>query len=166
VVDFGCGTGVLSIELARWAHHVTAIDRSRLALEAARVRAKREGRPNIQFVEADLHALPKTLGGKDLVVISQSLHHVEQPERVLEGAARMLKPGGRVVVMELMPHQEEWVKSRLGHHHLGFEPATLVAAMAAAGLSEVQLTPSVRDGGSPFRAFLVTGARASPRVRH
>jgi 2-polyprenyl-3-methyl-5-hydroxy-6-metoxy-1,4-benzoquinol methylase len=166
VVDFGCGTGVLSVELARWAHRVTAIDRSAQALAAARVRAKREGLSNIHFVEADLHALPKNLGGKDLVVISQSLHHVEQPERVLEGAARMLKPGGRVVVLELMPHQEEWVKPRLGHHHLGFEPATLVAAMSSAGFSEVQLTPSARDGGSPFRAFLLTGARANPRARH
>jgi ArsR family transcriptional regulator len=166
VVDFGCGTGVLSVELARWAHRVTAIDRSAQALAAARARAEREGLSNIQFVEADLHALPKTFRGKDLVVISQSLHHVEQPERVLEGAARMLKPAGRVVVLELMPHQEEWVKPRLGHHHLGFEPAALVAAMSAAGFSEVQLTPSARDGGSPFRAFLLTGARANPRARH
>jgi 2-polyprenyl-3-methyl-5-hydroxy-6-metoxy-1,4-benzoquinol methylase len=166
VVDFGCGTGVLSVELARWAQRVTAIDRSAQALAAARARAEREGLSNIQFVEADLHALPKTFRGKDLVVISQSLHHVEQPERVLEGAARMLKPAGRVVVMELMPHQEEWVKPRLGHHHLGFEPAALVAAMSAAGFSEVQLTPSARDGGSPFRAFLLTGARANPRARH
>lgn len=163
VVDFGCGTGVLSVELARWAHRVTAVDRSAVALEAARIRAKREGLNNIQFVEADLHALPKNLGGKDLVVISQSLHHVEQPERVLAGAARVLKPGGRVVVLELMPHDEQWVKSRLGHHHLGFEPAGLVAAMSAAGFSDVQLTPSARDGGSAFRAFLLTGSRARSR---
>jgi 2-polyprenyl-3-methyl-5-hydroxy-6-metoxy-1,4-benzoquinol methylase len=163
VVDFGCGTGVLSVELARWAHRVTAIDRSAVALEAAKVRARREGIGNIHFVEADLHALPKNLGGKDLVVISQSLHHVERPQPVLAGAARVLKPGGRVVVLELMPHDEQWVKSRLGHHHLGFEPATLVDAMAAAGFSDVQLTPSARDGGSAFRAFLLTGTRARSR---
>lgn len=163
VVDFGCGTGVLSVELARWAHRVTAVDRSPVALEAARIRAKREGLNNIAFVEADLHALPKNLSGKDLVVISQSLHHVEQPERVLAGAARVLKPGGRVVVLELMPHDEQWVKSRLGHHHLGFEPSTLVTAMAAAGFSDVALTPSARDGGSAFRAFLLTGSRARSR---
>ncbi len=163
VVDFGCGTGVLSVELARWAHQVTAVDRSPVALEAARIRAKREDLHNIQFVEADLHALPKNLGGKDLVVISQSLHHVEQPERVLAGAARVLKPGGRVVVLELMPHDEQWVKSRLGHHHLGFEPSTLVAAMRSAGFGEVQLTPSAREGGSAFRAFLLTGSRGRSR---
>ncbi len=163
VVDFGCGTGVLSVELARWAHRVTAVDRSAVALEAARIRAKREGLNNIHFVEADLHALPKNLGGKDLVVISQSLHHVAQPELVLAGAAKVLKPGGRVVVLELMPHDEQWVKSRLGHHHLGFEPSALVTAMGAAGFSDVQLTPSARDGASAFRAFLLTGSRARSR---
>lgn len=157
VVDFGCGTGVLSVELARWAKHVTAIDRSGVALDAAKARAKREGLTNIAFVEADLHALPKSVGGKDLVVISQSLHHVDQPARVLETAARVLKPGGRLVVLELMPHDEQWVKSRLGHHHLGFEPQALVGAMSAAGFTGVQLTPSARDGGSAFRAFLLTG---------
>lgn len=163
VVDFGCGTGVLSVELARWARHVTAIDRSALALDAARVRARREACDNITFVEADLHGLPRSVAGKDLVVISQSLHHVEHPGRVLAEAARVLKPGGRAVVLELMPHDEQWVTSRLGHAHLGFEPATLVAAMGAAGFSDVQLTPSARDGGSPFRAFLLTGSRAKSR---
>lgn len=159
VVDFGCGTGLLSVELARWAQKVTAVDRSAVALDAARARAKREGMTNIAFVEADLHALPKNLNGKDLVVISQSLHHVDQPARVLESAARVLKPNGRVVVLELMPHDEQWVTSRLGHHHLGFEPPQLVAAMTAAGFTGVQLTPSPRDGGSAFRAFLLTGIK-------
>lgn len=163
VVDFGCGTGVLSVELARWAHRVTAIDRSAGALEAARERAQREGCHNITFVEADLHGLPRGVAGKDLVVMSQSLHHVAHPERVLAEAARVLKPGGRAVVLELLPHDEQWVKSRLGHAHLGFEPGTLVSAMAAAGFTDVQLTPSARDGGSPFRAFLLTGTRARSR---
>ncbi len=165
VADFGCGTGVLSVELARWAQQVTAIDSSASALDAARVRAKREGHDNIQFVEADLHALPKNFGAKDLVVISQSLHHVDHPERALAEAARVLKPGGRVVVLELMPHQEEWVKTRLGHRHLGFEPATLIAAMTTAGFQDVRLTPSARDGGSPFRAFLLTGSRGQARAK-
>jgi ArsR family transcriptional regulator len=163
VVDFGCGTGVLSVELARWAQRVTAIDHSAVALEAARARARREGVKNVQFLEADLRALPKGVQGNDLVVLSQSLHHVEQPERVLAEAARVLKPGGRAMVLELMPHDERWVTARLGHQHLGFQPATLVGAMSAAGFTDVHLTPSARDGGSPFRAFLLTGSRGRAR---
>lgn len=159
VADFGCGSGVLTLELARWAGHVTAIDRSSPALEQAKARLSREKRSNVSFVEADLHALPADLPKHDLVVISQSLHHVDAPEAVLEQAARLLKPGGRVVVLELSPHHEAWVKARLGHMHLGFEPGRLEAALVEAGFVDVQLTPAPRDGSAPFRAFLLTATR-------
>jgi ArsR family transcriptional regulator len=141
------------------------VDRSPDALAAARARAKREGLSNITFVEADLHELPKKFGAMDLVVMSQSLHHVAHPERAVSEAARVVKPGGRLIVLELMPHEEEWVTTRLGHRHLGFEPAILVEAMTKAGFCDVRLTPSVRDGGAPFRAFLLTGSRAQLKSR-
>ena len=165
VVDFGCGTGVLSVELARWARRVTAVDQSRVALDAARARAKREGCTNISFLEGDLHALPKSLSAKDLVVMSQSLHHVEFPTQVLAQAAQVLRPGGRAVVLELMPHQEEWVVPRLGHRHLGFEPSVLVQALNDVGFVDVSLTHSPRDGTSAFRAFLLTATRGPSRAR-
>lgn len=159
VADFGCGSGVLTVELSRWARHVTAIDRSAAALEQAKARLAREKRGNVTFVEADLHALPATLPRQDLVVISQSLHHVQAPEAVLAQAAKLLKPGGRLVVLELMPHQETWVRARLGHQHLGFEPGKLQQALADAGFVDVTLTSTPRDGSAPFRAFLLTASR-------
>lgn len=166
VADFGCGSGVLTLELSRWARHVTAIDRSAPALEQARARLSREKRGNVTFVEADLHALPPGLPKHDLVVISQSLHHVSDPAAVLTQAGRLLKPGGRVVVMELLPHGEAWVKTRLGHQHLGFEPGALEAALEAAGFVDVTLTSTPRDGSSAFRAFLLTATRpARPTKR-
>ncbi|MBE2248021.1 MAG: metalloregulator ArsR/SmtB family transcription factor [Myxococcus sp.] len=161
VADFGCGSGVLTLELSRWARHVTAIDRSPQALEQARARLAREKCKNVSFVEADLHELPPGLPKHDLVVISQSLHHVSDPAAVLAQAAQLLKPGGRLVVMELSPHGEAWVKARLGHQHLGFEPAVLEAALTASGFTDVTLTPTPRDGSSPFRAFLLTATRPS-----
>jgi ArsR family transcriptional regulator len=157
VVDFGCGTGVLTVELARWAKRVTAVDRSPQALHQAEARAEREGLKNVAWLEADLHDLPIASGKKELVVASQSLHHVDAPNAVLAEAARILEPGGKVVVLELMPHREEWVRERLGHKHLGFEPDVLEEQLVAAGFRHVQLTPAPRDGGSPFRAFLLTG---------
>lgn len=159
VVDFGCGTGVLTVELARWARRVTAIDRSASALEQASARATRAGLSNITFLEADLHELSIGTGKKDLVVVSQSLHHVESPPAVLCEAARILKPGGRIIILELMPHTERWVHERLGHVHLGFEPTVLQAALADAGFKQVEFTPYSRDGGSPFRVFLLTGVK-------
>ncbi len=155
VVDFGCGSGVLTVELARWAKHVTAIDRSEAALKQAAERAQRLN--NVTFLKADLGDLPPSVTNQDLVVISQSLHHVEDPRAVLAQAERVLKPGGKVVVLELMPHDEQWVQSRLGHKHLGFEPAALEALLRQAGFEQLQLVPSARDGATPFRAFLLTG---------
>jgi ArsR family transcriptional regulator len=159
VVDFGCGTGVLSGSIARWARSVVAIDQSRQALQKARERARREGLKNIEFLSQDLHQLSLPSGKKDLVVISQSLHHVEEPGAVLKEAARLLKPGGRVVVLELMPHTEEWVRERLGHRHLGFEPDMLSSQLKQAGFSDVSCETHARDASSPFRVFLLTGVK-------
>ena len=159
VVDFGCGTGVLSVSMARWAKSVTAIDFSGPALEQARKRGARAHLKNISFLKEDLHKLSLAGGKKDLVVLSQSLHHVEAPEPVLHEAARILKPGGRVVVLELMPHQESWVRERLGHRHLGFEPQALESVMKKAGFRALQRDIHAREGASAFRAFLLTGEK-------
>jgi len=159
LVDFGCGTGVLTVELARWARHVTAIDRSATALHKARAEAERLGLHNLTFLEANLEALPLKSAAYDLVVLSQSLHHVESYERVLTEGARLLRPGGRMVVLELLPHDEQWVRASLGHRHLGFEPNALSEAMRAAGLESPSLVSSPRDAASPFKAFLLTGTR-------
>ena len=159
VADFGCGSGVLSVELARWAKKVVAIDRAASSLEQARARAGKAGLTNVTFLEADLHKLPLPSGKKDLVVISQSLHHVTEPAAVLQEAARLLKPGGRIVVLELMPHQEKWVEEQLGHVHLGFQPDSLLEQLAEAGFKNVDFTPYPREAASPFRVFLLTGAR-------
>jgi 2-polyprenyl-3-methyl-5-hydroxy-6-metoxy-1,4-benzoquinol methylase len=163
VADFGCGTGVLSASLARWAKRVVAIDQSRQALKKARERARREGLRNIDFLEEDLHQLSLPPGKLDLVVLSQSLHHMAQPAAVLREAARILKPKGKVVVLELMPHEEGWVRDRLGHKHLGFPPDALAAELREAGFSEVACEIHGRDSApareGTFRVFLLTGVK-------
>ena len=157
VVDFGCGTGVLTVEMARWAKRVVAIDANSEVLSKAKERAQRAGVSNVTFLREDLHRLSLPDARKDLVVISQSLHHVEDPKTVLSEAARILKPGGRLVLLELMPHDERWVRERLGHRHLGFDPEMLRALLKEVGFAKVELTPHARDVSSPFRVFLLTG---------
>jgi len=159
VADFGCGTGTLSVSIARWASRVWAIDQSAEALAQARERATREGRTNITFLREDLHRLSLPPAERDLVVISQSLHHMESPPAVLAEAARILKPGGKLVVLELMPHDERWVRERLGHRHLGFAPETLEASLREVGFGSLSRETHARDGASPFRVFLLTGVK-------
>lgn len=159
VADFGCGTGALSVSIAQWAKKVTAIDYSPHALEKARERARREGISNIGFLREDLHDLSLPTGKTDLVVLSQSLHHMEDPEAVVREAARILKRGGRAVVLELMPHEERWVTERLGHRHLGFSPETLERQLEQAGFGQIRCETHARDASSPFRVFLLTGVK-------
>ena len=153
VADLGCGTGALSVEMARWARSVVAIDKSRDALEVARARAEREGAKNVEFVAADLHKLDLRRR-LDLVVASQSLHFVDDPPRVLSQARKLLKKGGRMLVLELLPHGEEWVRDRLGHRWLGFEPAQLAATLEAEGFGSIS-TEMLPGGSGAFRPFLL-----------
>lgn len=159
VVDFGCGTGVLTVEIARWARRVVAIDANADVLAQARERAQRSDATNVTFVCEDLHRLSLPDGRKDLVVISQSLHHVDEPKKVIAEAARILKAGGRLVVLELMPHDERWVRERLGHRHLGFDPEWVRGLMKESGFNRLELTQHAREGVSAFRVFLLTGEK-------
>ena len=159
VADFGCGSGSLSLEMARWAKSVTAIDTSAQALSKARERAEAAGEGlarRIRFVKDDLHSLSVKSASLDLVVISQSLHHVETPEKVVREAARVLKPGGHCVLVELLPHKEKWVLDRLGHRAMGFEPETVRGWLKAAGFGRLDLDASVSRTTDPFRVFLFT----------
>jgi ArsR family transcriptional regulator len=93
------------------------------------------------------------------VIVSQSLHHMQEPKAVLGEAFRILKPGGRLIVLELMPHAETWVLERLGHRHLGFEPAELEKVFGALGFIRVVRVAHDRLGGSPFRVFMLNGEK-------
>lgn len=159
VVDFGCGTGVLTVAMAKWAKTVTAIDHNADVLEQAKERARAAKLKNVSFLRADLHDLGLPSGKKDLVVLSQSLHHVERPEAVLKEAARILEPGGKIIVLELLPHDEKWVLDRLGHRHLGFEPDALKETLESLKFRNIQKELHARNGDSPFRVFLLTGEK-------
>jgi len=159
VADFGCGTGVLSVSIARWAKTVVAIDQNADALAEARARAKRQGARNITFLREDLHHLSLPAERTGLVVLSQSLHHVEDPQAVLAEAARILVHAGKVVVLELMPHRETWVRERLGHRHLGFQPADLERQLRKAGFERVNREVHPQNASSPFRVFLLSGEK-------
>src|SRR4051794_3535717 len=153
VADLGCGTGSLSVEIARWARGVLAIDRNPEVLVSARERAEREEARNVEFFAADLHDFT-TRRRFDLVVASQSLHFLDDPPRVVRSARKLLKKGGRLLVLELLPHGEEWVRERLGHRYLGFDPVELAATLEEEGFGSI-ISEILPGESSPFRPFLL-----------
>ena len=153
-VDLGCGSGVLSAELARLCREVVGVDVSPKALSAARAHVDRMGLSNVRFVEANMDALDIAPGSCDLALLSQTLHHLPDPMVGIETAARLLKPEGSLILMELLPHKEAWVKEKLGHLHLGFSAMELEAMLGRAGLQIRALETLPPSRGERFRTVL------------
>lgn len=161
VADLGCGEGYLSIEAARWAKRVIAVDRSADVLARARELAARRRVKNITWKRGEIERVPLPDQSVDLAVLSQALHHAAQPAVALAEASRIVKPGGRVLVLDLRAHEEQWVKTRLGDKWLGFEDEELQTMLAQAGLSDVKLTVGSRKTGDPFTVLIGSGMRTT-----
>src|SRR5581483_11123739 len=99
VADLGCGEGYLTIEAARWAARVIAVDRSDVVLERARALARRRRVSNVIWKRGELEKLPIPDGLVDVAMLSQALHHAQNPTRAVAEAARVTAPGGRVLVL-------------------------------------------------------------------
>ncbi|HEY7791404.1 MAG TPA: metalloregulator ArsR/SmtB family transcription factor [Vicinamibacterales bacterium] len=159
VADLGCGEGYLTIETAAWAGRVFAIDRSEPALRRARQLARRRRVRNIIWKRGDLERVPLPDASVDVALLSQALHHAQDPARALAEAARILRPGGRLVVLDLRAHEETWVQRRLGDRWLGFEDDELARLMKDAGLHEVRVRVGATLKGDPFTVLIASGRR-------
>ncbi len=163
VADLGCGEGYLTIEASRWAARVVAVDRSAAVLARARALAARRGVRNVVWREGELERLPIPDGSVDVALLSQALHHAESPDRALAEAARILVPGGRVLLLDLREHDQAWVRDRLGDRWLGFGDQQLGALLKAAGLDDVKVTVGARRAGDPFTVLVASGVKPAPR---
>ncbi len=158
VADLGCGEGYLTIETARWAKHVTAIDRSSDVLVRAKELAARRRVRNITWKMGEIERVPLKDASVDLVLLSQALHHANQPDRALAEARRILKPGGRVLLLDLRAHQEAWVTDTLGDRRLGFRDDELRDLLKASGFADVQLRVGAGRTGDPFVVLVASGS--------
>jgi ArsR family transcriptional regulator len=163
VADLGCGEGYLTIEAACWASRVIAVDRSAAVLERAKGLARRRRVSNVVWKRGELEKLPIRDGTVDVALLSQALHHARDPGRAVSEAARITVPGGRVLLLDLRSHGEEWVRVKLGDERLGFRDEDLARLLTAAGLHDVKVAVGARKIGDPFTVLIASGTkRASP----
>jgi SAM-dependent methyltransferase len=165
VADLGCGEGYLTIEAARWARRVVAVDSSRAVLARARVRAARQKVRNIVWKQGTLEHLPLEDGSVDVALLSQALHHAEPPEAAVSEARRILRPGGRVVVLDLRRHDQAWVGPTLGDKRLGFTEAELRRLLTGAGFDHVTVRIGARRSADPFTVLIAGGQSPFPQNR-
>ncbi len=164
VADLGCGEGYLTLEASRFARRVVAIDRSATVLSRAKALAERRGRTNIVWKRGEIEKLPLNDASVDIALLSQALHHAEDPGKALAEAVRIVKPGGRVLLLDLRRHDERWVRERLGDRWLGFDDDELHRLLASAGLKDVKVAVGARRTRDPFTVLVASGTKA-PAVR-
>jgi SAM-dependent methyltransferase len=163
VVDIGCGEGYLTIEAAQWARHVTAIDRSPDVLARAKALGSRRRVSNVTWKRGEMEKLPLADASVDLAVLSQALHHAADPAGAVREAARVVRPGGHVLVLELRAHHEAWVREQLGDRWLGFNDEELRGMLERALLSGARLTVGSRRAGDPFTVLVASGVKERRR---
>jgi len=139
VGDLGSGTGPLAALLAPLTTRVIAVDESPAMLAAARERTRHF--PNVECRQGALEALPIDDETLDLAMIVLVLHHLPEPARAVEEASRALRPAGRLVLVDMMPHERSEYRDEMGHQWLGFDQETVLAWCRAAGLGRVWYRP-------------------------
>lgn len=165
VADLGCGEGYLTMEAARWAARVVAVDRSETVLDRAKALARRRRVSNVIWKKGDLERLPMQDASVDIAMLSQALHHARDPARAVAEAARVTRPGGRVLLLDLRAHDEEWVRAKLGDRRLGFEDDELRRMLTAAGLADVQVRVGARKAGDPFTVLIASGRKTQAATK-
>jgi ArsR family transcriptional regulator len=157
VGDLGCGTGQMSAALAPFVRRVIAVDTSAAMLQAAK---KRLGAfDNIELRRGDLEALPIDDARLDAATMALVLHHLPDPAAVLKEVARVLKPGGRLMLVDMLPHDRESYRQQMGHVWLGFSEDQLRRFVRDGGLGDVRVVPLSPDPKSKGPGLFVATAR-------
>ena len=155
IADLGAGEGTFSQLLAQRAEKVIAVDNSEKMIEFASGVARKNGFKNLEFRFGDIEDPPLDDDSVDLAFFSQALHHAEKPSRAIEGAFRILRPGGRVVILDLLKHSVEEARELYADVWLGFAEAEIAAFLDAAGFENAEFTVVDREKKSPhFQTLL------------
>jgi ubiquinone/menaquinone biosynthesis C-methylase UbiE len=160
IADLGAGDGSFALLLSQRATRVIAVDSSAKMLEFGREQAARHGIDNVEFRLGDMEEAPIEDATVDLVFFSQSLHHALHPERSVKQAERILRPGGRIAILDLVKHRFEEARELYADERLGFSEAELESMLTEAGFLDVSVAIVDRDPEAPqFQTLLAIGAK-------
>ncbi len=168
VADVGTGTGGMLPYLAEVAREIVAVDLSAEMLRRARATARRLGLDNVRFMKGELGALPLGDASVDAAYAALVLHHAPRPMAALRELVRITRPGGAVVVVDLVSHGHEWLRDEQADVWLGFDRDELVELATRAGLSRVthrvvSRAPVKKGTGAPLELFVLAGHKNSSR---
>ena len=158
IADLGAGEGTVSQLLARRAKRVIAVDNSEKMIEFGSSLARAHGVKNLEYRVGDLEELPIKKGEADVAFFSQSLHHAQHPPRALAEAFRIVKPGGRVIILDLLKHHFEEARALYADVWLGFSEVELRRMLSDAGFKDVNTSLVHREAEAPhFETILAAG---------
>jgi ubiquinone/menaquinone biosynthesis C-methylase UbiE/biotin operon repressor len=160
VADLGAGEGTLSQLLAKRARKVIAVDISERMVEVGTQLAKEHGFTNLEYRLGDLEEPPIEESSIDLAVFSQALHHANSPHKAIAAVRQILRPGGRLVILDLLAHSFEQARDLYADLWLGFSEVQLLHLLEQAGFRESEVQIVSREPNSPyFQTVLATGVR-------
>jgi ubiquinone/menaquinone biosynthesis C-methylase UbiE/predicted transcriptional regulator len=158
IADLGAGEGTFSQLLARRAKRVIAIDNSEKMVEYGAELARKHGVDNLEYRKGDIEQVPIRTGTVDLAFFSQALHHAQHPQQAVGEAHRILKPGGRIVVLDLLRHNYQEARDMYADVWFGFTEAEVGRFLRDAGFKSVEISIVHREEESPhFETLLAVG---------
>lgn len=158
IADLGAGEGTFSQLLARRSKKVIAIDNSEKMVEYGRDLAAKHGVKNLEYRKGDLEEVPIRDATVDLAFFSQALHHAQHPERAVAEAWRILKPGGRIVVLDLLRHSYEEARELYADLWLGFTEVEVTRFLRQAGFKNIETSVVHSEEDAPhFETLLAVG---------
>lgn len=157
--DLGCGTGQVSAALAPFVAQVIGVDSSAAMLQAARRRL--QGHRNIDLRRGHLESLPIDDCRLDAATMMLVLHHIPEPARALADVARVMKPGGKLILVDMLPHDREIYRQQMGHIWLGFSEESVTRLLSDAGFAASRVVPLATDPKAKGPSlFVATGAKS------